>query len=175
MGPASARRRSRTPGRWWPLLRPEKVPSLRRREGSWAAWCSCLKVFWVSRRTLAGPPARRRTAEPRRRGFPSPLKNTSREASMRPSSMRHRPLKNSSPSSAPLVLFFGSPREAPERTTDGSLAHPNPAGGEEELGPLGVGGPRPSFEIFYEEPPRLLVQLRFLARSLPGLQSAALV
>jgi hypothetical protein len=38
-----------------------------------------------------------------------------------------------------------------------------------------VGGPRPSFEIFYEEPPRLLVQLRALAGSLPRLEGAALI
>src|SRR5215213_2312141 len=93
---------------------------------------------------------------------------------MRPSSMRHRSLKNSSRSRAPLDLF-SAVRETPERPADRRLAHRNPARGKEELGPLGVGGPRPPFEISYEEPSRLLVQLRGLAWSLPRLQGVALL
>jgi hypothetical protein len=100
--------------------------------------------------------------------------NTKRSASMWPSSSRHRLLKNSSRSGAPLVLF-SAVRETPERTTDGGFAHPHSAHGEEELGPLGMGGPWPHFEIFYEQFPCLLVQLRSPARRLPGLEGAALV
>jgi hypothetical protein len=73
--------------------------------------------------------------------------NTKRSASMRPSSSRHKLLKNSSRSLAPLVLF-STVREASKRTTDGGFAHPHSAHVEEELGPLGVGGPRPLLEIF---------------------------
>jgi len=66
-------------------------------------------------------------------------------------------------------------REAPERTADGGFAHPHSAHGEEELGPLGVGGPRPLFNIFYEQLPCLLVQLRSSAWGFPRLEGAALV
>ena len=88
--------------------------------------------------------------------------------SMRPSSMRHRSLKNSPRSRAPVDLF-SSALETSECPTDRRFAHRNPAGAKKELCPLRVGGPRPYFEIFYEELPRLLVELRGLAWSLPGL------
>ena len=44
-----------------------------------------------------------------------------------------------------------------------------PGDGEQELGSLGVSGPRSLFEVFYEEPSRLLLQLGFVAGSLPRL------
>jgi hypothetical protein len=100
--------------------------------------------------------------------------NTRRSASMRPSSSRHRSLKNSSRSSAPLVLF-SAVREASKRPADRSLAHRNPAEGEKELGPLRMGSPRPFFEIFYEQLGGLLVQLRSPTGSLAGFERAALV
>jgi hypothetical protein len=71
--------------------------------------------------------------------------------------------------------FFSTVRESSDRPADRSLTHPHSAGGEKELGPLGVGGPWPLFEIFYEQPPGLLVQLRSPAGGLRRLQGAALV
>ena len=73
--------------------------------------------------------------------------NTSPEGSTRPNSLRHRSLKNSSRSRAPVVLF-SAVRETPKRSADGSLAHRDPAGSVKELGPLGVGGPRALSEVF---------------------------
>jgi hypothetical protein len=93
---------------------------------------------------------------------------------MRPSSSHHSPLKNSSRSWASLVLFSAH-REALERPANGRLAHPHPAHRIEELGPLGVGGPRPLFEILYEQLGGFLVQLRGPAGGLRRLQGAALV
>lgn len=66
-------------------------------------------------------------------------------------------------------------REALGRAADRSLAYPNPAGGEKELGPLGMGSPWPLFEIFCEQLGGLLVQLRLYCREPSGLQGAALV
>src|SRR5215212_4455907 len=100
--------------------------------------------------------------------------NTSRDGSTRLNSLRQRLLKNSSRSSAPLV-FFSAVRQTLERAAYGSLAHRYPAGGEEELGPLRVSRPWPLFQIFQEQLPRLLVQLRFIAGGLRRLQSTALL
>jgi hypothetical protein len=73
--------------------------------------------------------------------------NTNREGSMRQTSIRHRLLKNSSLSLAPLVLF-SAPTEASYRSADGGLTHPHADRREQELCPLGVGSPRTLFELF---------------------------
>src|SRR5215212_2020135 len=100
--------------------------------------------------------------------------NTRPEGSMLPTSVRHRLLKNSSLSAAPLDLF-SAPAKGSYRPADRRFAHRNPRDGEQELGPLGVGGPRSPFEVFYEQLAGLLAQLRSLAWGLRRLQGAALV
>ena len=104
----------------------------------------------ISKKALS-PTGGKRRGEPRRCGRPqSHLKNANRPASMLPSSARQRVLKNSSRSAAPFVLFFDRVRQgqASEHAAYASLAHRDPARGEKELGPLGVGGPRALSEVF---------------------------
>ena len=93
---------------------------------------------------------------------------------MPPTCRRHRVLKNSSRPRAPLDLF-STVREASERAADRRFANRNPARGKEELSPLGVGSPRALSEVFCQEPSHLLVHLRLVAGSLPGLEVAALM
>ena len=100
--------------------------------------------------------------------------NTKRSASMRPSSSRHRLLKNSSRSSAPLVLFFGCARCA--RAYDRRwLRSPSLRTRPRGTRPSESGWPTAFFDIFYEQLRGLLVQLRSPARGFPGLEGAALV
>jgi hypothetical protein len=76
------------------------------------------------------------------------LKNTRRPGSIPPTSMRHRLLKNSSLSAAPVDLFFGSCALAqpPDKP---SLRSPKPPRERiQELGSLGVSSPRPLLEVF---------------------------
>ena len=47
-----------------------------------------------------------------------------------------------------LTLAISALRELFERAAYASLAHRDPARGEKELGPLGVGGPRALSEVF---------------------------
>ena len=70
--------------------------------------------------------------------------------------MRHRLLKNSSPSASHLELF-SSPVEASYRSTNCRFAHPHSQHGEQELSSLGVGSPRPLLEVFGEQLSGLLV------------------
>ena len=90
--------------------------------------------------------------------------------------MRHRLLKNSSRSAALPDLFFRLlQREVSYRSADRRFAHPHSHHGEQELGPLGVGGPGSLLEVLDKELPRLLVEFRCLAGSLPRLQGAVLI
>ena len=89
--------------------------------------------------------------------------------------MRQSALKNSSRSAAAPLDLFSAPAEASYRSTNRSFAHRNPREGEQELDPLGVGGPRPLLEVFGEKPHRLLVQLRSLAGGFPRPEGAALI
>src|SRR5215210_5588514 len=100
--------------------------------------------------------------------------NTRRPGSRPPISTRHPRLKNSSRSAAPLELF-SAPRETSYRPAHRGFTHPHPHDGEQELGPLSVGGPRPLLQVFREQLPRLPVQLGGLAGGLPRFQGAALV
>src|SRR5215210_484924 len=100
--------------------------------------------------------------------------NTRRPGSRPPISTRHPSLKNSSRSAAPLELF-SAPRETSYRPAHRGFTHPHPHDGEQELGPLSVGGPRPLLQVFREQLPRLPVQLGGLAGGLPRFQGAALV
>src|SRR3712207_3062969 len=171
--PASAPRRSGTLGRWSALPQPSKAPILLGR-GSQAASCSCHGFLGSSRR-LARLRARRHTQEPRRCGFPSRRRipgtqdRDGRHPCARvPSRTRLAPRQ-------PLWIFFSAPAEASYRSANGRFAHPHPREGEQELDPLGVGGPRPLLEVFGEKPHRLLVRLRSLAGGFPRPEGAALI
>jgi len=92
--------------------------------------------------------------------------NTSRPGSMLPTSMRQSTLRNSSLSAA-LLDLFSAPAEASYRSADRRFAHLHPRYCKQELGPLGVGSPRPLFRVLGEKLRSLVAQLRSLARSLP--------
>jgi hypothetical protein len=92
---------------------------------------------------------------------------------MRPICRRHRLLEGPSLSAAPRE--FSAPTEAPYCSSDRGLTHPHADRCEQVLGPLAEGSPRPLLEVFQERPPRLLIRLRDLTRSLPGFERAALI
>ena len=54
--------------------------------------------------------------------------------------------------------------KALDRPADRSLAHPNCANSVEELAPLAVGGPGPSFDVFLKQQHGTLIELRRLTQ-----------
>jgi hypothetical protein len=83
--------------------------------------------------------------------------NTSRPGLMRQTSMRHKLLKNSSLSAAPLDLFFGSCADVLQPGKPSPRSPSPPTHCKQELGSLGVGSPRPLLEVFQKELCSLLV------------------
>src|SRR5829696_3328053 len=65
--------------------------------------------------------------------------------------------------------------EALDRPADCSLAHPNCANSIEELAPLAVGSPGPSYDVFLKQQYGTLIQLRRLAQPPLWGKRAALV
>ena len=62
------------------------------------------------------------------------------------------------------VIFFSAMSETLDRPADRSLAHSNCANSIEELAPLAVGSPGPSFDVFLKQQHGMFIQLRRLAQ-----------
>jgi hypothetical protein len=100
--------------------------------------------------------------------------NTNRLPSSIPNAERHTNLSHSSPSLARSDLF-SAVSEALDRPAGRSLAHPNGANSIEELAPLAVSSPGPSFDVFLKQQHGTLIQLRRLAQPPLWGKRAALV
>ena len=74
-----------------------------------------------------------------------------------------------------VLIFFSAMSGALDRPADRSLARPNRTNSIEELTPLAVGSPGPSFDVFLEHQHGTLVQLRRLAQPPLWGKRAALV
>jgi hypothetical protein len=95
---------------------------------------------------------------------PTSSTNTKRSGSRLPTSMHQSTLKRTRLVLLPLWTFFSAPAQSPYCPTNCRFAYTNPRDGEQKLGSLGVGGPRPLLKVISEQLRGLLVELRSLGR-----------